>query len=185
MYVIPKSKRYPICGNFPSPFLSWLDSKSDELYELSMNYSGYKLLNETYNLEIRNDAQFAWINFTSMIMNISKTISEVLYNKTLIVKRLSDLVEATYDDFRNDSDRIEEGASFLYYDSKSPKTFCDIQDAVRQKRNNTEEAEGGGGGGDGEDDDEERGTTEQATTMAATMDEGYEELKFTESPAIG
>ena len=97
MYVIPKSKRYPICGNFPSPFLSWLDSKSDELYELSMNYSGYKLLNETYNLEIRNDAQFAWINFTSMIMNISKTISEVLYNKTLIVKRLSDLVEATYD----------------------------------------------------------------------------------------
>lgn len=96
-----------------------------------MNFSGYKLINETYNLKLRQDAQFAWINFTSMIMNISDTISEVLLNKTLVVKKLSDLVEKAYDEFRNDSDQIEEAAGFLYYDSKSPKTFCDLQEAIR------------------------------------------------------
>lgn len=156
-----------------------------------MNFSGYKLLNETYNLEIRNDAQFAWINFTSMIMNISNTISEVLYNKTLIVKKLSDLVEATYDDYRNDSDQIEESASFVYYDSKSPKTFCDIQDAVRLKRNLTEEEEGliedGASREEGAETTLEDGETLPMTT---TMEdergsgESYEELKFTESPDV-
>ena len=118
-------------------FKSWLETKSDELFELSMNYSGYKLLNETYNLQLRKDAQFAWINFTSMIMNISKTISQVLYNKTLIVKNLSDLVEKTYDEYRNDSQKIEESAFFLYYDAKSPKTFCDLQEVANRKNNQT------------------------------------------------
>lgn len=154
-----------------------------------MNFSGYKLLNETYNLEIRNDAQFAWINFTSMIMNISNTISEVLYNKTLIVKKLSDLVEATYDEYRNDSDQIEESASFLYYDSKSPKTFCDIQDAVRLKRNLTEEEEVGliEGEASGEEG-AEKTLGDEPTLPMTTMEDGsgsgesYEELKFTESP---
>ena len=111
-------------------FANWLDQKSDELYELSMNFSGYKLLNETYSVKLRGDAGFAWINFTEMIVNISQTISEVLYNKTVIVKNLTDLVEKAFDDFRNQPSRYEESAKFVYYDSKSPKTFCDVQERL-------------------------------------------------------
>ena len=60
-------------------FANWIDEKSEELYEMTMNFSGYKLLNETYSVKLRNDAGFAWINFTEMIVNISKTISEVRF----------------------------------------------------------------------------------------------------------
>ncbi len=130
-----------------------------------MNYSGYQLINETYNLKLRQDAQFAWINFTSMIMNISKTVSEVLYNKTLIVKKLSDLVEKTYDEYRNDSDKIEESAFFLYYDSKSPKTFCDLQENARVRNNATLA-----------DEVDEALTTSETT--AYTTQPGYDEIEF-------
>lgn len=112
-------------------FKNWLDVKSTELYEMSVNYSGFKLLNETYNLQLREDAKFSWINFTEMIMEISNTISEVLYNKTLIVKNLSDQVEDAFDKFRNDSRRIKESANHVYYDTKSPNTFCDVAEALR------------------------------------------------------
>lgn len=108
-------------------FKNWLDSKSTELYELSLNYSGFKLLNATYNLQLRKDAKFAWINFTEMIINISQTISEVMHHKTLIVKNLTDMVEKTFEDYRSDSSRLKQSASFAYYDAKSPKTFCDVQ----------------------------------------------------------
>ena len=64
-------------------FGNWIDKKSEELYEMTMNFSGYKLLNETYSIKLRGDAKFSWINFTEMIVNISQTISEVLYNKTV------------------------------------------------------------------------------------------------------
>ena len=111
-------------------FSKWLDKKSEELYEMTMNFSGYKLLNETYSVKLRGDAGFAWINFTEMIINISTTISEVLYNKTVIVQNLSDLVEKAFDDFRNQPERYEESANFVYYDSKSPKTFCDVQEKL-------------------------------------------------------
>lgn len=114
-------------------FKNWIDSKSNELYELSMNYSGFKLLNATYNIQLRKDASFAWINFTEMIINISNTISEVLNHKTLIVKNLTDLVEKSFDEYRNDTRRVKESAHYLYYDAKSPKTFCDVQEASIQR----------------------------------------------------
>jgi hypothetical protein len=117
-------------------FKSWLDSKSSELYELSMNYSGYKILTFTYNSKLRKDARFAWINFTSMIINISHTISQVLYNKTLLVKNLSELVEKSYDDYKENDTRILESTNFIYYDSKSPFTFCDVKETYFQKFNN-------------------------------------------------
>jgi hypothetical protein len=117
-------------------FSKWLDSKSDDLFELSMNYSGFKLLNETYNIHLRKDAKFAWINFTEMIIDISNTISEVLYNKTLVVKNLTDVVEKEFDKYRNDTKRVIESAKFVYYDAKSPKTFCDVQEAQKNRRGN-------------------------------------------------
>lgn len=111
-------------------FAHWLDAKSEELFELSMNFSGFKLLNETYNVHLAKEAHHAWINFTEMIMNISNTISEVLNHKTLIVKNLTDLVEKAFDEYRNNPDQIMESTRTLYYDAKSPKTFCDVQDAA-------------------------------------------------------
>ena len=117
-------------------FKNWLDSKSVDLYELSMNFSGFKLLNETYNIQLRKDAKFAWINFTEMIINISSTISEVLYNKTLIVKNLTEVVERAFDEYRNDTGRVKESAKFVYYDAKSPKTFCDVQEASNARKAN-------------------------------------------------
>lgn len=110
-------------------FSKWIDSKSNELFELSMNYSGFKLLNETYQVHLSKDARPAWINFTEMIMNISETISEVLNHKTLIVKNLTDLIEKAFDEYRKDPERILESTKSLYYDAKSPKTFCDVQEA--------------------------------------------------------
>lgn len=110
-------------------FSQWLETKSSELFELSMNYSGFKLLDETYKTYLYKEAQPAWINFTEMIMNISQTISEVLSHKTLIVKNLTDLVEKAFDEYRNDPEKILESTKTLYYDAKSPKTFCDVQEA--------------------------------------------------------
>ena len=117
-------------------FKHWLGGKSTELYELSMNYSGFHLLNATYNVQLRNDAKFAWINFTEMIINISSTIGEVLYNKTLVVKNLTDFVERAFDEFRNDTKRLVDATTYVYYDAKSPKTFCDVQEAVKSKQQN-------------------------------------------------
>ncbi len=116
-----------------SSFHLWLDSKSNELHEMNLNFSGFKLLNETYNVELREDARFAYINFTEMITNISKSISDVLFKKTLIVKDLSDVVESTYDEFQNDDEEISASIDHVYLDSKSPKTFCDINDMYMAK----------------------------------------------------
>ena len=93
-----------------------------------MNYSGFKLLNDTYYVHLK-EARPAWINFTEMIMNISQTISEVLHHKTLLVKNLTDLVEKAFDEYRNDPERILESTKTVYFDAKSPKTFCDVQEA--------------------------------------------------------
>jgi hypothetical protein len=118
-------------------FKRWLDRKAFDLYELSMNYSGYKLLNSTYNTQLRKDGwKFAWINFTEMIIEISNTISEVLYNKTLVVKNLTDAVERAFDEYRNDTRKVKESAKFVYYDAKSPKTFCDVQEASNARKAN-------------------------------------------------
>lgn len=114
-------------------FAQWIDAKSAELYELSMNYSGFKILDETYKANLLREARPAWINFTEMIMNISKTISEVLNHKTLIVKNLTDLVEKAFDEYRNDPEKILESTKTLYYDAKSPKTFCDVQEATNAR----------------------------------------------------
>lgn len=48
----------------------------------------------------------------------------------MIVKNLTDLVEKAFDDFRNEPERYEESYNFVYYDSKSPKTFCDVQEKL-------------------------------------------------------
>ena len=93
------------------------------------------MLNTTYNVHLSKDAKFAWINFTQMIMNISSTISEVLYNKTVIVKNLSDLVERAFNTYANNSDQVINSTKHVYYDSKSPKSFCDVYDDYNKKLN--------------------------------------------------
>ncbi len=110
-------------------FRDWLDLKSTELHELNLKFSGYKLLNETYNVELRPDAQFAYINFTDMIINISQSISHVLQKKSEIVKVLSEEVENAYDAFQRNDEEIIESVDHVYLDSKSPKTFCDLNEA--------------------------------------------------------
>lgn len=115
-------------------FKTWIESKSNELYELNMNYSGFNLLNKTYNINLRKDAKFSWINFTEMIINISKSISDVLYNKTIVVKNLSDLVEKAFNEYANDTDRVINSTMHIYYDAKSPKTFCDVVDANKNTK---------------------------------------------------
>ena len=65
-------------------FKAWIDAKSRHLHALNMNYSGFKVLNQTYNRHLLKDAKFAWIDFTEMIVNISRTISQVLYDKTQV-----------------------------------------------------------------------------------------------------
>ena len=51
-----------------------------------------------------------------------------MYNKTLIVTNLSNSVENAFGNFTNNSRRIKESANHVYYDTKSPKTFCDVQE---------------------------------------------------------
>ncbi len=114
-------------------FKNWLESRSNELFQLNLNYSGFKILNKTYNYHLSKDAKFAWINFTEMIINISSTISEVLYNKTIVVKNLSDSVEKAFNQYVNKSDLVINSTQHIYYDSKSPKSFCDVFDEYNKK----------------------------------------------------
>lgn len=58
-------------------FRSWIEVKSNELFSMTRNFSGFELLNSTYNIRLPKESNFSWINFTDMIMNISKSISEV------------------------------------------------------------------------------------------------------------
>lgn len=60
-----------------SQFKTWLEVKSTELFSMTRNYSGFQLLNHTYNVRLPKESNFSWINFTDMIVNISKSISEV------------------------------------------------------------------------------------------------------------
>ena len=113
-------------------FKEGLSAKSSKLYKLTLDYSGFALLNETYNTQLKEDANFAWINFTSMIMNISRDISQILGNKTSLVKSLSDSVELAFDDYKNNNESILESTNYIYYDAKSPKTFCDVAEAFKK-----------------------------------------------------
>lgn len=113
-------------------FKSWIEPKSSEIYKLTRNYSGFALLNSTYSVHLAKDAKFAWINFTSMIVDISVAISEVLSNKAVLVENLSKSVEHAFDEYKNDSARVEESTKYVYYDAKSPKTFCDVAEAFKQ-----------------------------------------------------
>jgi hypothetical protein len=114
-------------------FKNWLESRSNELFQLNLNYSGFEILNKTYNYHLSKDAKFAWINFTEMIINISSTISEVLYNKTIVVKNLSDSVEKAFNQYINKSDLVINSTQHIYYDSKSPKSFCDVFEEYNKK----------------------------------------------------
>jgi hypothetical protein len=126
--------REPIINaTYAEAFKNWINVKSENLHELSMNYSGFTLLNQTYNVQLRKDARFAWINFTEMIVNISHSISEVLYNKTLVVKKLSDEVEQSFNSYANNSDEVIDSTKHIYYDAKSPKTFCDVAESYHQR----------------------------------------------------
>jgi hypothetical protein len=58
-------------------FKDWMEIKSEELFTLTNNFSGFKLLNDIYNSQLPKDANFSWINFTQMIIEISHSISEV------------------------------------------------------------------------------------------------------------
>lgn len=114
-------------------FPEWLDAKATHLYAISKNYSAFKLLNETFNTKLRNEVSYAVINFTSMIIDISQKLSDVLYKKSLLVENLSDFVEQAYEDYRNDTEKVMESINYIYYDSKSPKTFCDVVDSPAKK----------------------------------------------------
>ena len=113
-------------------FKHFVDSKSVELYELTQNLSGFQLINETYNSKLRQEVKISWINFTSMILDISQTIGDILYDKTLVVKNLSDEVEKAYDEYKYDYEKVRESVNHVYFDSKSPKTFCDV--AVKNRK---------------------------------------------------
>jgi hypothetical protein len=119
-------------GKHGDVFAGWIKRQSDKLYQMSLDYSGYNTLNEVLYADDRADVKFAWINFTEMIIEISETISEVLYNKTVIVKHLSELVEDSFDKYRNNSKRVEKSAKHIYYDAKSPHTFCDVFEAAKK-----------------------------------------------------
>jgi hypothetical protein len=59
-----------------------------------------------------------------MILNISETIAGELRAKTLLAERLGRRVEEAYDSYHGDTEQIGESVNFVYYDAKSPKTFC-------------------------------------------------------------
>jgi hypothetical protein len=115
-------------------FKHWLEHKSEELLELNNNFSGFKTLNSSYYAHLGKDAKFAWINFTEMIINISSRISDVLYDKTLVVKNLTDLVEKTFKEYASDTDKVVDSTQHLYYDSKSPKAFCDVYEEYNKNK---------------------------------------------------
>jgi hypothetical protein len=124
-------------------FGEWLEHISTYLYDLNLKYSGFKLLNETYHRSLldEKDAKFAVINFTSMIMNISDTISDVLNKKTVIVKNLSEMAERAYEQYEaeNDVDNVYKEKEYEYYNAKEKEQFCELMtiDAKQTKTTTT------------------------------------------------
>ena len=45
------------------------------------------------------------------------------------------MVEKAFNDYANNSDRVVESTNHVYYDAKSPKTFCDTAQLYDQNRN--------------------------------------------------
>jgi len=118
--------------DYANQFKQWLDSKSIQLYEMSKNYSAYHLLNHTFNTKLREEVKTAETNFTSMIINISQDLSNVLQKKSLIAENLSDFVEKTFESYRKNKTKVNESTEAIYYDSKSPKTFCDVYEIFKK-----------------------------------------------------
>ena len=111
-----------------SMFDGWLDTIANRLYSLSLEYSGFSIIKETYDVKLLKEKQasFAWINFTEMIMNISKDISFFLKNKTDLVNALSDFAEDVYEEYEIEAHKNKEDeVKYQYYDSKRKDAFCD------------------------------------------------------------
>ena len=113
-------------------YSQWLDTISSHLYSLTLEYSGFNMINETYNIDLLqvHHADFKEINFGEMIVNISNNISEFLATKTNIVESLSDEVEKLYNNYYDDmigaDDEYKYKESlYQYYNSKEKSIFCD------------------------------------------------------------
>lgn len=57
----------------------------------------------------------------------------MLYNKTLVVKNLTDLVEKSFNEYSNNSDLVINSTMHIYYDAKSKNTFCDLKNNTHNK----------------------------------------------------
>ena len=110
---------------YANVFKLFIDKKSLDLYKLTNKFVRFDLINETYNVKLRSEIKVSYNNYTEMVKTISDKLSRVLFQKTQVVMNLSEVVENAYVDYRFNLDKVNQSTTHVYYDSKSPKTFCD------------------------------------------------------------
>lgn len=69
-----------------------------------------------------------------MIREISAKLSQELGKTTGVVQNLTDFVEKVYVEYKYNIERVNESLNHVYYDSKSPKTFCDISEELKRRK---------------------------------------------------
>lgn len=69
-----------------------------------------------------------------MIREISTKLSQELGKTTGVVQNLTDFVEKVYVEYKYNIKRVNESLNHVYYDSKSPKTFCDISEELKRRK---------------------------------------------------
>lgn len=119
-------------------FKQFIDQKSTDLYTLTKKFVRFNLINETYNIKLRNEVKISHNNYPEMVKTISEKLSRILFQKTQVVMNLSEVVENAYVDYRFNLDKVNKSTTHVYYDSKSPKTFCDVSSSFKAKQSGEE-----------------------------------------------
>ena len=132
--VPPAPAKNPINQFYADTFAKHIKYQSADLFDLVKKSTSFDLLNETYNSKLRREALIDLIDTAKMINEISKKLSGQLAETAGLVKNLTEFVEKAYVEYKYNIQRVNESINYIYYDSKSPKTFCDVSTEFKRGR---------------------------------------------------
>ncbi len=122
----------PLNQAFASLFKDFIQTKSINLYNKIKKFSSYSLLDETVQLQLRKDTKIIHKNLSGILDETAKRLSETLQKKSIITNSLSQTAENAFIEYKFNLELVNTSAKHIYYDSKSPKTFCDVSDILKR-----------------------------------------------------
>jgi len=128
----PPEPTKPLNETLANLFSEFIRIKSTSLYEITKKFASYSLLNDTIHLQLRKETTTVHKNFSAILKETAERLSETLQRKSLITNSLSQTAENAYIDYKFDLELVNTSTQHVYYDSKSPKTFCDVSGKSRR-----------------------------------------------------